>query len=155
MNLRSVGWRLSALLGFAGVVGLTAPSVVTEARATGVDVRADSGMAGYWEARTVERAEILNFTFDFDVDGPRLRGEVGFSRRDLPEPILTEPILWGGWVTGHHFQFVALGNWSGTLIGNELRLTRYNGRGGRLHIIAHRAARPPEAADGKAADLTR
>jgi hypothetical protein len=154
MSLLSVGCRLSALLGFAGVVGLTPPSVVTEARATRVDVRADSGVAGYWEARTVEHAEILNFTFDFDVDGMRLRGEVGFSRRDQTEPILTEPILIG-WVTTHHVQFTGLGNWSGTLIGNELRLTSYNGRVGRLHIIAHRAARPPEAAGGKAADLTR
>jgi hypothetical protein len=152
MNLRSVGWRLSALLGFAGVVGLTPPSVVTEARATRVDVRADSGVAGYWEARAVEHAEILNFTFDFDVEGPRLRGEVGISSSKYD---LTEPILWEGWVTAHHVQFTALGNWSGTLIGNELRLTRYNGRGSRLHIIAHRAARPPEAVGGKAADLTR
>src|SRR5258708_12967538 len=30
MNLRSVGYRLSALLGFAGVVDLTPPSAVTE-----------------------------------------------------------------------------------------------------------------------------
>ena len=150
MSLRGIGWRLSALLGFAGVVGLTAPSVVTEARATRVDVRADSGVAGYWEARTVEHAEILNFTFDFD--GMKLRGEVGFSRRDQTEPILTEPILIG-WVTTHHVQFTGLGNWSGTLIGNELRLTSYNGRVGRLHIIAHRAARPDTG--GNAVDLTR
>jgi len=151
MSLVSVGCRLTALLGLAGVIGPTFPSVVTEARATRVDVRADSGVAGSWEARAVEHSEILNYSFDFDVDGPRLRGEVGLSRRDLT---LTEPILWEGWVTGHRLHFVALGKWTGTLIGNELRLTRYNDRAGRLHMIAHRAARPPEAASGKAAGLT-
>lgn len=147
MNLRSVGWRLSALLGFVGLVGLTPPSVVTEARATRVD-SADTGVAGYWEARTVEDEKLLTFTFDFDVDGTTLSGDVGVSGRKATEPILM------GSVRGHYLEF---SGWSGTLIGNELRLTRgpfgYNGFGRHHYLWAHRAVRPDTS--GKAANVTR
>jgi hypothetical protein len=155
MNLRSVGWRLSALLGLAGGFGLTPRPVVTEARATRVDVRADTGVAGYWEARTVEGGKLLTFTFDFDVDGTTLSGDFGIPRRNVTEPILR------GSVRGPYLEFSGVfGNWSGTLIGNELRLTQglcclfgYNGFGRHRYLWAHHAVRPDTS--GKAADLIR
>src|SRR5579862_421026 len=117
MNLRSVAWRLAALIGLAGGCSLTPRPVVTEAPATPVDVRADTGLAGYWEARGVAGGRLLTFTFDFDVDvdGNTLSGDIGTTRSNLKEPI-----VWGS-VLGNYLEFLG---WRGTLIGSELRLTR-------------------------------
>ncbi len=99
---------------------------------------ADSGIAGRWTAQINGDSRIFPVNFEFIVKGQVLSGTVEFPSFDKEFPIER------GTIKGNTIAFQSFGDWKGTLVGEELRLTRELDYGKKQQMVAHRrtAARP-------------
>jgi len=109
----------------------TIPSATRDAQSDSA-----SALAGKWEAELKGDTKIYLFDFDLHVNGSTLWGTL-----DIPALDRTVPIT-NGKIKGHAFTFEALGGWTGTLDGSELKLTRELDEGKTQHLTAHRMSAP-------------
>jgi hypothetical protein len=124
--------RLTLLIAFA------LATVPAEARTAGnvnlapASVRADSSLAGHWEAQITGDSKIFTIAFDFAVKGGGVTGTVTLLSNDLESKITN------GSFDGTNVAFTALGKFSGKLVGKELHLTRELDYGKKQQLVARR-----------------
>jgi len=75
-------------------------------------------ITGHWEADVTGDGRSFTFLFDFATAGDTLTGTVELSTQDRSFSITH------GKVSGNNVSFIAFGVWTGTLVGDELHLTR-------------------------------
>ena len=115
--------------------GATTPP---EARLSAAAQAPDSGVAGRWTAQITGDSKVFTVNFDFIVKGGVLSGTVEFPSQDK------EYLIEKGTIKGKEIAWTGFGTWTGTLVGNELRLTRGLDFGKTQKMVAHRvpASRP-------------
>lgn len=91
-------------------------------------------LQGRWVADVKGDGRTFSFIFNFKTSGSALTGTVELSTRDDQFPIKN------GKIEGNNISFIAFGNWTGTLEGNELKLTRGLDYGKKQQMIAHRSS---------------
>ena len=91
-------------------------------------------LQGRWVADVKGDGRTFSFIFNFKTSGSALTGTVELSSRDDQFPIKN------GKIEGNNISFIAFGNWTGTLEGNELKLTRGLDYGKKQQMIAHRSS---------------
>ncbi len=121
---------LPVALCLAGL-GLASPTPAAPAHAPAPAARG-SAFDGHWEAELKGDARVWTFTLDLLARGDTLTGSVGVPSRDMDFPITR------GKIAGNRISFVGAGLWSGTLVGNDLRLVRELDGGKKQSTIAHR-----------------
>jgi len=90
-------------------------------------------LQGRWVAEVKGDGRTFSFIFNFKTSGSTLTGTVELSTRDDEFPIKN------GKIEGNNVSFMAFGDWTGTLEGNELKLTRGLDYGKKQQMIAHRS----------------
>ena len=90
-------------------------------------------LQGRWVADVKGDGRTFSFIFNFKTTGGTLTGTVELSTRDDEFPIKN------GKIEGNNVSFMAFGDWTGTLEGNELKLTRGLDYGKKQQMIAHRS----------------
>ena len=91
-------------------------------------------LRGHWEAELAGEGKRFWFYFDFQPKADAITGTVELAGQDRQFPIQN------GKISGNHVSFQALGLWTGTLEGSELKLTRELDGGKKQHMIARRTA---------------
>ena len=89
-------------------------------------------LAGHWEAEMTGEGKSWVFLFDFKTSGNALTGTVGISTLDREYPISD------GKISGNEVSFKGIGDWTGRLDGNELKLTRELDGGKKQQMKAYR-----------------
>lgn len=89
-------------------------------------------LQGRWVADMTGDGKAFSFIFNFKVSGEVLTGTIELSTRDDVFPIKD------GKIKGNDVSFNGFGTWTGTLEGNELRLTRGLDYGKKQHMVARR-----------------
>jgi len=107
-------------LSSAGTLHLHAASVADQLR-------------GHWEAELVGEGKRFSFYFDFQPKADAITGTVELAGQDRQFEIRN------GKISGNKVSFEAFGIWTGTLEGNELKLTRELDGGKKQHLIARRS----------------
>jgi hypothetical protein len=93
-------------------------------------------LRGHWEAEVAGEGKKFMIYFNLDAKRDTLTGTVELAGSDRQFEIQH------GRVMGNNISFVAIGTWTGTLEGTELKLTRELDGGKKQHMIAHRSATP-------------
>ena len=97
-------------------------------------------LRGEWSAMFSGEAHTFEVIFNFEVKDDVITGTVQIGGRDDQFKITN------GKLSGNNVSFIAIGAWSGTLEGNELKLTRELDGGKKQHMVAHKtgASTTPE-----------
>jgi hypothetical protein len=103
------------------------PSVHSSPTAQPADI------TGHWEAPVTGDGKTFTFSFDFVAKGETLTGTLELSTQDRTFQITD------GKIKGNKISFIGFGNWTGELVGKELRLTRGLDYGRKQDLVAHRA----------------
>ena len=89
---------------------------------------------GTWEADLTAESKTTTFVFHLKANGNAVTGSIEIPSADRVFPISK------GTIAANAISFQAIGLWSGTLSGNELKLTRELDGGKKQHFAAHRTA---------------
>lgn len=89
-------------------------------------------LPGRWEAEMTGDGKTFSFIFEFKTKGDVLTGTVELSTQDRSFEIKQ------GKIKGNDISFTGFGIWTGTLEGDELKLTRELDYGKKQHMTAHR-----------------
>lgn len=89
-------------------------------------------LTGHWTAEVAGEAKRFEMYFDFEVKGDVITGTVELAGRDDKFKITN------GKLTGNNLSFISIGAFTGTLEGNDLKLTRELDGGKKQHMIAHK-----------------
>jgi hypothetical protein len=91
-------------------------------------------LTGHWEAPVAGDGRTFTFLFDLVAKGDVLTGTVELSTQDRTFPITD------GKINGSKVSFRGFGDWSGELVGQDLKLTRGLDYGKKQHMVAHRTS---------------
>ncbi|HEY5062630.1 MAG TPA: hypothetical protein VII52_13910 [Gemmatimonadaceae bacterium] len=91
-------------------------------------------ITGHWEAVVTGDGKTFSFLFNLVSKGESLTGTVELSTQDRTFPISD------GKISDDKVSFKGFGNWTGQLVGQELRLTRGLDYGRTQEMVAHRTA---------------
>ena len=130
--------RLAILIVFALAAAPAQARTAGGASFAPASVRADSALAGHWEAQITGDSKIFTIAFDFAVKSGVVTGTVTLLSNDLEDKIRN------GSFDGANIAFTALGKFTGKLVGKELHLTRELDYGKKQELVARRTPAPKQ-----------